>query len=205
MPTPGNTGRYLVGAIMCPLWRGGAAWKAIAPYPDRKPLLSWYDEGDPEVTDWEIKWVLEHGVSFFMPCWYREKGNFGQRPVRAFNEHWLKDGLPNSRYGNQFKFALLWENANAAAASVASEDDLLNNLLPYWIHTFFSKSNYLVIEGKPVLAIYAPNRLVKELGGEAKAAAALERMRAACRRAGFRGLTLPGTTAGAPKPIRIHR
>ena len=53
-PRPVDTGRYLLGAVMCPLWHDGSRWGAIARFPEREPLLGWYDEGDPEVTDWEI-------------------------------------------------------------------------------------------------------------------------------------------------------
>jgi hypothetical protein len=191
-PQPVDTGRYQIGAILCPLWNRPQAWNPIVAYPDRKPLLGWYDEGNPEVTDWEVKWAVDHGVSFFMVCWYREKSNAGQQPVRSFLEHWLTEGLPGSRYGQQCKFALLWENTNEHASGVASEDDLLNNLLPYWIERYFRQPNYLRQDGKPVLGIHGPKRLVQELGGEKAAAVAVEKMRAACRKAGFPGLVLLG-------------
>ena len=67
-PQPVSTGDYLVGAFRCPLWseetRGGMAWSPIFDYPERKPVLGWYDEADPEVVDWEVKYALEHGISF---------------------------------------------------------------------------------------------------------------------------------------------
>jgi hypothetical protein len=67
-PQPADTGRHLVGAIHCPLWNDGSRWQSLTAFPDRKPLLGWYNEGGPEVTDWEIKWALEHGISFFLIC-----------------------------------------------------------------------------------------------------------------------------------------
>ena len=33
--------------------------------PEIKPLLGWYDESNPEVIDWQIKWAVEHGISSF--------------------------------------------------------------------------------------------------------------------------------------------
>lgn len=193
IPTPAtvDTRHYLVGAIHCPLWNRGARWPAITPYPDREPALGWYDEGAPEVTDWEIKWALEHGISFFMVCWYRAQDN-GGKPVQPALEHWLHEGLFRSRYGNQFKFALNFENGNRNFCGQTSERDLLENLLPFWIEKYFSRSNYLVIEGKPVLAIYNVERLVRDLGGERRATAVIAKMRAACQQAGFKGLHLLG-------------
>jgi len=28
-------------------------------------VLGWYREGDPELADWQIKWAVEHGITFF--------------------------------------------------------------------------------------------------------------------------------------------
>ena len=201
-PACANTGRYLVGAVMCPLWKGGSRWQAIVPYPDRQPLLGWYDEGDPEVTDWEIKWALDHGISFFLVCWYRAADN-GDKPVKPALEHWLRQGLFQSRYGSQFKFAINFENANRNFHGQTSEPDLLQNLLPFWIENYFSRSNYLVLDGKPVLAIYDVARLVRDLGGERRTEEVVMKMKAACQQAGFRGLHLLGQYCwGQPEELK---
>ena len=34
----------------------------IFAFPERKPVLGWYDEASPEVADWQIKWAVEHGI-----------------------------------------------------------------------------------------------------------------------------------------------
>ena len=200
-PERADTGRYLVGAWMCPLWkpgcRNGKEWDQIKPFPDRQPLLGWYNEGDPGVTDWEIKWALDHGISFFVPCWYREKGNLG-KPVRPWLGHWLHEGLFNSRYGDQLRFALLWENGNQRACGVASEKDLLENVVPFWLENYFHRKNYLVLDGKPVLFIYRPEILIKELGGVGPARTAIGKMRDLCIREGFKGLTVIGEYHESP-------
>ena len=43
-------------------------------FPERTPLLGYYREGDPSVMDWQIKWVVEHGISFFAFDWYWDRG-----------------------------------------------------------------------------------------------------------------------------------
>lgn len=191
-PRPVDTGRYLVGAVMCPLWHDGSRWGAIARFPEREPLLGWYDEGDPEVTDWEIKWAVDHGISFFLVCWYRADGNVAEPAVRPALDHWIREGLPRSRHREHFKFALMWENANKAFSAPTNEQDFLTKLVPFWIETYFRRPDYLVIDGKPVFSVYNQDRFVAELGGEAPARAALEQMRLACVRAGFEGLHLIG-------------
>ncbi len=197
-PRRADTGRYLVGAMMAPLWGDGTRWQTIAPFPERRPLLGFYDEGTPEVTDWEIKWALDHGITFFMPCWFRAADNLGKAPIEPVLDHWIQ-GLPSARYGDRIKFAILWENRNAIACGVASEDDLLGNLMPFWIEQYFQDPRYLLDDGKPVLAIFDTEKLVQELGGEAAAARAIAKMRQACVDAGFQGLTLLGQHCWGPR------
>jgi hypothetical protein len=194
-PEPVRT-EVLVGAQMCPLWKEGArrsVWQPIVPWEDRKPALGWYDEGDPAVTDWEITWCLDHGISFFVVCWYRASQG---GPVAHNLGHAIHEGLFNARYRDQFKFAIMWENQQKGSSGIASEEDLLQNLLPFWIETYFKHPSYLLLDGKPLLYIYRPEFLVHDLGSVAKVRQALDKARAACQSAGFQGLTLLGEYRG---------
>jgi hypothetical protein len=202
-PTVVETGRFLIGASMCPIWRGNQCWEPLRDFPDRKPLLGWYDEGTPEVTDWEIKWALEHGISFFLVCWYRASGN-ENKPVVPALSHWLHEGLPQSRFGGQFRFAINFENNHPMFGGRVSEADLFEHLLPYWIENYFRRSNYLVVDGRPVLAIYNVRRFIEDLGGEAAATAAIARMQSVCRDAGWKGLYLLGQACWGP-PAELQR
>ena len=65
---------YLIGVHYYPAWKKGAAqlhngFRQIDEYPERTPLLGHYDEDNPEVIDWEIKWASEHGINCFIYCW----------------------------------------------------------------------------------------------------------------------------------------
>jgi hypothetical protein len=64
-PDPAQSDR-LVGAHYFPGWKPGThrGWGVLKDFPERRPLLGYYDESNPEVTDWEIKWALEHGSGF---------------------------------------------------------------------------------------------------------------------------------------------
>lgn len=201
-PTKVDTGRFLIGASLCPIWRGEQCWQPLRDFPDRKPLMGWYDEGTPEVTDWEIKWALEHGISFFMVCWYRASGNEGKPVVPALS-HWLHEGLPRSRFGDQFRFAINFENNHPLFGGRVSEADLFEHLLPYWIDNYFQRSNYLIVDGRPLLAIYNVKRFIDDLGGEAAATAAIARMQTVCRDAGWKGLYLLGQCCwGSPAELQ---
>lgn len=186
-PKPADSER-LVGMIYCPLWKPGDhyGWHMLEQSrPWRKPALGWYDESLPEVTDWEIKWNVEHGVDFIFYCWYRAYGNEG-KPVEQMLSHGIHDGLFNARHGNRIKFCIMWTNTDYSG--IADLDDLMDNLLPYWIENYFKRENYLLIDNKPLLPIYDMRRLIKDLGSNEAVRDALDRMRAACVEAGFDGL-----------------
>ena len=199
VPRPVSTD-YLIGAHYFPGWKQGThwGWEKVVPYPERTPLLGYYDEGSPEVADWEIKWCLEHGVGFFVYCWYREIGNVGKpvTPSDARLGHAIHEGLFRARYADRFRFAIMWENYGDRG-KVASAQDLMDNLLPFWLENYFRRPNYLVLDNRPVLFVYHFDSLLAQLGGLEGARGALEAMREACRRAGFDGLTLMCEHRGA--------
>ncbi|MBL8992140.1 MAG: glycoside hydrolase family 99-like domain-containing protein [Spirochaetia bacterium] len=174
----------------CALWKTGTheGWGKIEPWPERRPVLGWYDEGTPEVADWHVKQALEHGIQGFIYCWYRK----GMDPViQQSLGHALDEGLLKSRFVNRFQFALMWENLGAAG--VKDADDLVNNLLLFWISNYFKHDSYVKVDNKPVLFVYIPGKLSRDLGDASeKVKAVFERMREACRREGFSGLTLIG-------------
>lgn len=196
VPAPKPTATdVLVGAIHCPLWEADRVdlWRGVLRHPERLPALGLYAQEQPQVAEWEAKWAREHGISFFVYCWYRE-GQGG--PVRSRFSRGLHQGLFRSRVAQTMPFAILWENQAQGVGGVADDRDLLGNLLPYWIETFFRRPNYLVIDGKPVLFIYETESFIRDLGGLESAVQAVEAMRTACRDAGFSGLTLLGEHRG---------
>ena len=71
-PQPVST-QILIGAHNCPLWEADKPqlWNQVLKHPERTPALGFYSQENPEVADWETKWAVEHGISFFVYCWYR--------------------------------------------------------------------------------------------------------------------------------------
>ena len=197
--------KYLVGCHYCPLWkqggRGAGGWQEIEPFPERKPALGFYDENNPEVTDWEIKWATEHGIQYFVYCWYRK--NQGH-PVEQNLGHAIHEGLFHAKYESKFHFTIMWENQSKGNAGVASEEDFLTNLVPWWIENYFKRPSYLKVDNKPLLFIYRPEFLVDDLGGVANVKRALDKARELCKAAGFAGLTILGEYRGTdPAPLQL--
>ena len=105
------TASHLLGVQSCNLWLEGrayAGWDYVYPYRDnRKPLLGWYDEGNPEESDWEIKWQVEHGIGFEQHCWYRPN-NAVNHPIKdGVLDQGIVKGLFNARYGHLKKFTIM--------------------------------------------------------------------------------------------------
>ncbi len=172
-------GPFEVGVYYFPGWNNASRWQPITHFPERRPVLGWYREGDPEVADWHIKWAVEHGITFFAYDWYWSQGS---RQL----EHGLHDGYFKSRYHHLLKFCLLWANHNAPHTS-SVEDSLA--VTRYWLENYFRRPEYLTVAGKPVMIIFSPQRYTDDLGS-AGVKKALDAMRAECRRAGLKGLYL---------------
>jgi hypothetical protein len=126
-PKPVKTS-LLVGAHHCPLWEADKPhmWANVRKHPERTPALGLYAQESPEVADWETKWAVEHGISFFIYCWYRTSQG---RAVQMRFGSAIHDALLKSRFVDKMKFTIMWENQTRGKAGVADEKDLLVNLL----------------------------------------------------------------------------
>jgi len=203
-PEPVRT-PILIGAHNCPLWEAGkpTLWAQVRKHPERTPALGFYSQENPEVADWETKWAVEHGVSFFVYCWYRASQG---GPVKMNLSSSIHDALLKSRFVDHMKFTIMWENQWRGMAGVSDEKDLMTNLLPFWIDNYFKHPSYLKIDNKPALFIYRPEFLIEDLGGVDKVAAAFDKMRQACVNAGFAGLYILGEYRGLdPNHLRLMK
>ena len=166
-PNPAKPDR-IVAAHYYAAWKYGAAgvhegFNDLADnFPDRTPLMGYYDEENPEVCDWEIKWAVEHGINCFIHCWYRKKDNYG-KPITVKDlrcGHGIHEALFNARYQQLMKFAIMYEASPLWSGT--DEKDMIENLMPFWMETYFKRGNYLIIDNKPVLFVFNQDRLANE-------------------------------------------
>jgi len=169
---------YEIGALYFPGWSKIEAWARIWPVaPERKPVLGWYDEANPEVVDWQIKWAVENGISFFMVDWYWNKGH-------QHHDHWVK-AYQQARYRSYLKWAVMWANHNAAGSH--SEADQ-SEVAKFWIENYFGMPEYYRIDDKPVVMIWSPENMNRDLGGGDGCRRLLELSRKMARAAGYKGI-----------------
>lgn len=135
---------YEIGAYYFPGWSSRSGWDKIdEAAPIRKPLLGYYDEANPEVVDWQIKWAAENGIQFFFVDWYWKHG-------KVSLEHWVR-AFQKAKYRSNLKWAVMWAN-HTGYGTHSTEDWKV--VTQYWIDNYFNTPEYYSIDGKPVVVIW---------------------------------------------------
>lgn len=158
---PGNlvhAGEYHVGVFYFPGWKDRQPhapapypWARLKAFPERKPLLGWYDEGDDAVMRQQLDWMAQYRIDFVVFDWY-----YGaQRQV--FLEHALAAYMraPNR---DKVKFSILWANHDSMPKS---KEDWLS-MVRYWVKYYFPRPEFLTSGGKPVVFIFSADELKKK-------------------------------------------
>ena len=186
---PAGEEKYNIGINICSLWRNDSThwgWDCITPFDEIRPLLGYYDEGSPEVMDWEIKWMAEHGIDFQLFCWYGSSSNSPMKTTHLSSA--LMDGYFNAKYSDAMDFALLWEAANASRPSNLQE--FKDYFLAYWMEYFFNDSRYMTIDNKAVMAVFGASQLVSSMGSPAAVKEAFDYMREEIKTLGYDGMII---------------
>jgi len=148
-----------ITAVYYPGTEQMSEWDVIAQTcPERKPFLGWFDEGNPEAIDWQIKWAVENGITSFCVDWYWNKGY--QRLT-----HWL-NGYYKAQYRGYLKWYMMYANHNQPGAH-STEDQIA--VTKYWIEHYFKTPEYYTIDGKPVVCYWDDGNLDNDFIAEAAA------------------------------------
>lgn len=178
-----------IAAFYYPGTEQRAEWDMLeSTLPNLKPILGWYDEGNPEVIDWQIKWAVEHGINVFFVDWYWKRGE--QRLG-----HWV-DGFYKARYRGFLKWAVMWANHNEPGSHDVQD---MKNVTAYWIRNYFNTPEYYRIDGRPVVLIWDWRNIDKDFAATAAAQGrtlkpgegakqGLEIINAEAVKAGFKGV-----------------
>lgn len=189
------------------LWSGGdGEWEVIRKGNPRfeghrqpkEPLWGYEHDDDPEVVERWIRTALEYGVNTFIYDWYWYLG-------QPYLEGALNDGFLKAPSNGDMNFFIMWANHDVPydywnvhrypdnkdilfSADFSQED--YRKIVDRIIGRYFTRPNYLKVDGRPVLAIYSYNNLVRSFGSVAKTAEGLDYFREQARKAGFRGIYL---------------
>ena len=167
-----------IAAYYFPGWDSTGKWRPIHTVsPIRKPTLGYYDESDPEVVDWQIKWAVENGISIFLVDWYWVDS-------ARHLEHWF-EAYREARYRDYLDVAIMWANHNPPGTH--SHEDWIR-VTEHWIEHYFSLDSYYHIEGKPAVFIWDPRGIRNDLGSSEAVRAAFDESQRLAREAGYEGI-----------------
>lgn len=176
-----------VGVFYYPGWnKPGVAdgWSKIKPFKDREPLLGWYKEGTDAPTKTQISWWKKYGINYIAYDWYWDKDT-GHK-----NRTYAIDSFIKNSQGSGVEFTLLWANHTDTPDSYQQFDEIVN----YWISNYFHQKNYKMIDGKPVVFIFASHFLERDaqkFGATTKEL--LNRARNAAVKSGLKGIYFIGS------------
>ncbi|WP_327632926.1 glycoside hydrolase family 99-like domain-containing protein [Kribbella sp. NBC_00482] len=170
----------------------------------RIPIDGRFDEATPAAAEHQIRLAKQYGVDGFLVDYYwYDDGPYLQAA--------LDDGLLAAPNSNDVKFALMW--ANHELVDIFPHDDPSNDspqrlkngaidraafekLARHVIDTYFTRPNYLTVDGRPWLSIYELGSLIAGLGSVDETTDALQWFDEQTRQAGFVGLHLDAVIWG---------
>lgn len=143
----------------------------------RGPLLGELDESKPATWEKYNQLAKQHGVDVYIWDWYW----YNDEPVL---HEALEEGFLKASNNEDIKFACMWTNhpwyvlyptqhtdgSHSYPPSYQPPDTTVEDCwksLTYMISRYFHKPNHWKIDGKPVLCIWDPNRLEKNIGVDA--------------------------------------
>jgi len=148
----------LVGCYYFPGHFNAMRWAPMARFGHPYPLLGYYRDGHPKVSDWHIKWALEHGIDFFAFDWYY---NHKTGHVSDHNKA-LDQGFLRAKYRDLMKFCIFWCNEERDWSPYTQKQmlTLAQTLKERYLH----RSNYLRLAGKAPVFISVPGRMIESFG-----------------------------------------
>ena len=176
-PRKVDTAPYEIGAFLFPGWTSHR-WHAVWTHaPWRKPVLGWYDETSPETIDWQIKHLVENGVSYVFVDWYWSRG-------RQHLNHWMT-AFKEAKFRKHLKWSVMWANHNGAGSHSVEDQEKVTR---FWVENYFGDPQYQTMDGMPVVTIWSPDGMERDLAGKGGCKALLEVSQRIAREAGYKGI-----------------
>jgi hypothetical protein len=149
---------YQIGVFYFPGWKDNQVgapsakpWEPIKKFPEREPLLGWYDEGSDLVMNKHIEWMQSNAINFVVFDWYyiEERKVVLEHALAAFMRSPIKANT---------KFSLLWANHSNMPKNLGDWQAMVR----YWVKYYFPRSDYLRINDRPAIFIFSADTLQKQ-------------------------------------------
>lgn len=127
------------------------------------PVLGEYDSRDPQVIDRHVDWASPHGIDWFNVSWWGQDSYSGRT---------LETALAPRLEGTPVRFSVLYEPKGLLEVENHSIDfdDRVNRRrladhLQHLADTYAGNSNYLHVDGRPVLFLYIARTFTGDVAG----------------------------------------
>ena len=174
----------------------------------KQPLWGYEHDDDPAVVERWIETAQKYGVNTFIYDWYW----FMNGP---YLEGALNDGFLNAANNEQMNFYLMWANHfvkknywnyhrygddETILFDPVIDEDNYKIIVDRIINQYFTRPNYVKIDGCPVFGIFSMDNFIAGFGGDLdKAGEAVRYFDEKAREAGFNGVHLQEIHGGGWK------
>ncbi len=188
-PVPALSDKYDVVLNICSLWHQGQhrGWEAVSAFADKEPVLGYYDEGLTELADWEIKYMVEHGIEVQHLCWYCPSNDINVPIKKSRMNDALHDGFFNAKYSDMMKFTFMWENSGQNVKNLEQFEKYIWN---YWVDYYFTDDRFYVVDNKPVFTVWSYTAFKNAFGGVEGSKKARAFMEEDIKKYGFDGVIM---------------
>jgi hypothetical protein len=149
-------------------------------FPDREPIWGWRDDS-LEIMERQIDLAADHGISFFVFCWYWHptKQGVDQDPKHTGLQLFLK-----AKNNHRLKFCLLVANHQGFLIGEATN---WRKAAEYWM-PYFTHPQHVSVDGKPLVILFNP--------GDSNAAG-ITHLQTMAKKAGLPGLAIAACGGGS--------
>ena len=153
VPTEDSNDNLLVGAYYYP-WYHDSKWDEAEGFPNT-PQLSEYNSRNDQVIDQHIVWAKDYGIDFFAMSWWG--------PIPAYEDMTLRSHFLYSSQISNIKFCILYESTdrlisddplNYTFKPTSDNEKIITKDFVYLADTYFNNTQYLKIDGRPVVFLY---------------------------------------------------
>jgi len=185
-PKPVKTPGCEVGAFYFLDWVRTHHWlKLWRTTPERRPAAGWYSNESSELVDWQIKWAVENGISFYLVDWY-------------FTEGYFQKALKQARFAKYIKWAAMW--CNHIPAPLCDEAHW-TPVIERCLNDLFNQPQYMYVDGKPYFSVWDGNCLERD-NGKGGCRRMLEKARAMARAKGYKGIYFQAQCGYSPAEVK---
>lgn len=156
-------------------------------FSEREPVWGWRGDSQ-EIVEKQIDLAADHGLDYFLFCWYWRdtNGPINVAEIENAPHHVSMNYYLKASNKNRLRFGLLV--ANHSGAEIKGADNW-EEAARYWMQ-YFKDSQYVTVDGKPLVVIFNPADLDEE---------SISRMQNVAKENGFKGLSIAG--CGTPEKL----